>query len=227
MYSEKQRRWRKALIGSLAIHAWLFSTVGAFWHWDFQRSRQPIYVEVSMADLLAPVETGGGGTPTPAKAGASPPSRADAAFSPPDRFSSNEATMGPSTGYTGGTAGSGQGNGNGTGTGTGSGTGRGSGAGPGSGATQGPTRGPRLVEGGRPDYPEIARNKGWEGTVKLQILINTSGSVDEVRIAAGSGHEELDRAAQRAVRSWRFTPALQKGAPVAAWVTLPVVFDLQ
>ena len=97
--------------------------------------------------------------------------------------------------------------------------------GPGSGT--GTTRGPRIVDGGRPDYPENARAKGWEGTVRLQILVNTDGRVEDVRIVAGSGYSELDQTAQRAVRSWRFSPALKNGSPVAAWAAVPVVFDLR
>jgi len=63
--------------------------------------------------------------------------------------------------------------------------------------------------------------------VKLQILVNTDGRVEDVRIVAGSGYTELDQTAQRAVRSWRFSPALKNGSPVAAWATVPVVFDLR
>ena len=117
--------------------------------------------------------------------------------------------------------------GSGGGTGGGTGAGNGTGVGPGTGSGSGPTRGPRIVEGGRPEYPENARVKGWEGTVKLQILVNTEGRVEDVRVVSSSGYGELDAAAQRTVRSWRFSPALQKGAPVAAWATLPVVFDLR
>jgi periplasmic protein TonB len=106
------------------------------------------------------------------------------------------------------------------------GNGQGTGAGPGSGTGPGPSRGPRVVSGDRPEYPDNARSKGWEGTVKLQILVSTEGRVEDMRIASSSGYAELDQAALRAVRSWRFSPALQKGAPVAAWATLPVVFAI-
>ena len=115
------------------------------------------------------------------------------------------------------------GHGGGPGDSTGAGRGTGSGTGDGS----GPTRGPRVIDGIRPDYPESARAKGWEGTVKLQILVNKEGVVEDVRMVASSGHVELDQVAQRTVRMWRFSPALQKGVPVTAWATLPVVFNLR
>jgi protein TonB len=58
-------------------------------------------------------------------------------------------------------------------------------------------------------------------------LVNTDGRVEDVRIVASSGYAELDQTAQRAVRSWRFSPALKNGSPIAAWATVPVVFDLR
>ncbi|MHC1758096.1 MAG: energy transducer TonB [Negativicutes bacterium] len=63
--------------------------------------------------------------------------------------------------------------------------------------------------------------------MRLQILVNTAGRVEEVRIVASSGYAELDETARQAVQSWRFSPALQNGSPVAAWATLPIVFDLR
>jgi len=51
--------------------------------------------------------------------------------------------------------------------------------------------------------------------------------VEEVSVLESSGYPELDQAARHEVHSWKFSPALQKGAPVAAWATLPVVFGLQ
>jgi periplasmic protein TonB len=224
----EKKRWRTAVTGSLLIHVILFAAAGAFWSWESIRSRQPIYVEVTMADLLAPVDgaAGGGGTPAGASSSApnQPSPRSSDGFSAvaDPRLSSTPAAGGV-VGGTGGTVGTG-----GTGDGTGvQGSGQGTGAGTGSGTGSGPTRGPRIVDGGRPAYPENARNKGWEGTVKLQILVSTEGRVEDVRVVASSGYAELDQAALRAVRAWRFSPALQKGTPVAAWATLPITFDLQ
>lgn len=220
-------RGQAALLASVLIHAALFAVVGLIWRWDADRSLQPIYVEVTMAELLAPVHgapNGGspGGLPNPIKPRLQP--RAEAASTetkePPAANSpggaSNASVIGGSAG-TGGPGGPGGGVGPGNASGTGNGNGTGS----------GPTRGPRLVDGARPEYPEGARAKGREGTVKIQILVGIDGRVEDVRLAASSGYAELDQAAQSAVRSWRFSPALQKGLPVAAWATLPIVFDLR
>ena len=238
---EGNKRWRTAMVGSLLLHVGILVAIGLFWHGDSWQVRQPIYVEVSMEELLSPVDgpAGGGGQPerTPdvgkaqsqsqSKSGFSdqlPPKAAAATPAIPGVFDGTAGSGGAGTG--GGSGGSGVG-GSGGGSGGGKGTGTGTGVGPGTGSGTGATRGPRIVDGARPDYPETARVKGWEGTVRLQILVNTAGRVEDVRVVSGSGHIELDQAAQRAVRSWRFSPALKNGSPVAAWATVPVVFDLR
>ena len=211
------KRWRAAIAGSLLLHVGVFAGISLFWHCDVMQSHQPIYVEVSMAELFSPLDgsAGGGGqpehAPDPVKTQSQPPV---SGFS--DQVTPQAVVATPAVNGTGGSGG---------GTGGGHGSGKGTGVGPGT--ETGPTRGPRIVDGGRPDYPENARAKGWEGTVRLQILVNTDGRAEDVRIAASSGYSELDQTAQRAVRSWRFSPALKNGSPVAAWATVPVVFDLR
>jgi len=215
---EIDKRWTAAIAGSIAIHVGLLVVAGAFWSWDSIRSRQPVYVEVTLAELFAPPgEAGGGGNPT-----AEPPTR-QAPISPAataEGFSENPAQK-IAGGLPGGTGGTGGGSGGGHG------PGKGTGIGPGTGTGTGVTRGPRIVDGAKPEYPETARSKGWEGTVRLQILVSVGGRVEEVRLVGSSGYSELDHAALRGVRSWRFSPALQNGTPVAAWATLPIVFDLR
>ena len=224
-----KQRWRTAIVGSLLFHVVLLTAAGAFWSWESIRSRQPIYVEVTMAELLSPVdgETGGGGAPigAPNTPDNRPTSRSDSSIAnvAESRFPASSATPGSEGNILGG----GTTGGTGGGIGGGPGTGQGPGPGTGPGTGTGPTRGPRIVSGTKPEYPDNARNKGWEGTVRLQILVGTEGQVEDVRVIGSSGYAELDQAALRAVRSWRFSPALQKGMPVAAWATLPVVFDLR
>jgi protein TonB len=41
------------------------------------------------------------------------------------------------------------------------------------------------------------------------------------------GNPILVEAASKAIRTWRFRPALWNGKPVAAWVAIPVVFRLE
>lgn len=78
-----------------------------------------------------------------------------------------------------------------------------------------------------PLYPRLARKLGQEGVVQLEVLVSVTGLVDDLRIAASSGHEALDAAAIDAVRSWRFSAGQRNGQPVAMRVRVPVRFSLR
>lgn len=78
-----------------------------------------------------------------------------------------------------------------------------------------------------PPYPRLARKLGHEGVVQLEAMISVAGRVDDLRIAASSGHESLDAAALEAVRSWRFSAGQRNGQPVAMRVRVPVRFSLR
>lgn len=80
---------------------------------------------------------------------------------------------------------------------------------------------PTLVAGSNvpPDYPAIARRRGWQGTATLRIRCDAAGHVTDVHLLQSSGHDVLDRAAIEAVRAWRF-----RGGPGA--IVQPVTFLL-
>jgi len=65
-------------------------------------------------------------------------------------------------------------------------------------------------------------DNGWEGEVRLLLMLDATGTILHVEIAAGSGHTLLDRAAVRAVQSMRHLP----NAGVREMI-LPVTFQLQ
>ncbi len=76
------------------------------------------------------------------------------------------------------------------------------------------------------DYPALARRFGVSGRVLVRVLVEASGEAREVLIAGSSGHEVLDQAALKSVRSWRFLPARRGTDTFAAWVEFPVKFEL-
>lgn len=86
---------------------------------------------------------------------------------------------------------------------------------------------PRTAGNRPPDYPSLARKRGWQGRVVLAVEVDSEGAAKEVRVENGSGHDLLDEAALRAVRGWRFEPANRDGQPVAMQVLVPVSFVLQ
>ncbi|MCK9294446.1 MAG: energy transducer TonB [Desulfobulbaceae bacterium] len=78
-----------------------------------------------------------------------------------------------------------------------------------------------------PGYPALARRRGLEGVVQLDVLVNRRGGVNQVRLAATSGHELLDRAAVAAVENWLFTPGRRGEQTIDMWVRVPIRFALQ
>lgn len=85
---------------------------------------------------------------------------------------------------------------------------------------------PLLIEEFRPEYPDEAKQAGWEGKVWVEVLVNESGLVDSVRLLKSSGHKELDDSATEAAWKNKFSPAIQSGKPVKAWFTYTVMFSL-
>lgn len=102
------------------------------------------------------------------------------------------------------------------------------GQGPGGGAG-GPIRlaRPRGGYQTRPRYPESARREGIEGITFLKFEIRADGTVGKALVERSAGHRDLDLAAIEAVKLWRFDPARRGNQPIAAWVTLPVRFELR
>ncbi len=78
----------------------------------------------------------------------------------------------------------------------------------------------------RPQYPEIARRRGLEGTVLLEVLVLADGQVGKTILRQSSGYRSLDRAASIAVRRWQFEPAKSAGLSVASRVVVPIDFVL-
>ena len=74
----------------------------------------------------------------------------------------------------------------------------------------------------RPEWPELARQAGVEGTVVVQALVGTDGHVRDTRIVRSI--PMLNGAAVEAVKQWRFKPAATGGRPVATWVSVPIPF---
>jgi len=78
-----------------------------------------------------------------------------------------------------------------------------------------------------PEYPPQSRRLREQGLVKLRVHVTVQGRADEVTLYKSSGYKRLDTAAINAVWRWQFRPAQRAGAPVAAWVVVPIRFELQ
>jgi protein TonB len=78
-----------------------------------------------------------------------------------------------------------------------------------------------------PEYPRMARRRGYEGTVLMEVLVSREGRVEELRLLQSSGHGVLDREAIAAVKKWLFEPGRMGEEEVDMWVKVPVRFKLQ
>jgi TonB family protein len=78
----------------------------------------------------------------------------------------------------------------------------------------------------KPSYPQVAKRRGYEGTVLLKVLVSRAGKAEVVEVERSSGYGVLDEAALRAVRQWLFVPAKVGGEPTDSWVMVPVTFKL-
>jgi protein TonB len=86
---------------------------------------------------------------------------------------------------------------------------------------------PRYQLNSPPPYPRLARKRGQEGTVILQVRVNESGRVDDLKLEQSSNYNMLDRAALTAVRTWIFEPGRKGEKSLAMWVRVPVTFQLK
>lgn len=85
---------------------------------------------------------------------------------------------------------------------------------------------PHYSENPPPRYPTVARKRGYQGTVVLEVFVKANGRVGDLRIVESSTHTLLDRAAASAVKAWQFEPGRRGDRVVAMWVRVPVRFAL-
>jgi protein TonB len=83
---------------------------------------------------------------------------------------------------------------------------------------------PRPLKQTRPQYPQEAFVKKIEGTVLVEILIDSQGRVVRARVIQSV--PLLDAAALQTVYQWVFQPAVKHGRPVATIAHIPVTFRI-
>jgi TonB family protein len=132
----------------------------------------------------------------------------------------------------------------GSGSGGGAGTGRGSGIGPGAGSGLGPGTGggvgggayqpgngvtvPRVLHEEKPQYTSDAMRAKVQGTVLVQCVVRTDGSVGDVQVVRSLDPTfGLDQEAVKAARKWRFDPGRLRGEAVPVLITIELTFTLR
>ena len=85
---------------------------------------------------------------------------------------------------------------------------------------------PTLVHFQVPTYPDLAREAGIEGTVRIKVLVAEDGKVVNVSLISSDVTPMMERAALAAAKKCRFNPAKQRTRPVRAHVVIPFNFRL-
>lgn len=88
--------------------------------------------------------------------------------------------------------------------------------------TQARYRGTPIPE----EYPLMARRRGWQGTVMVEVWLDANGEQIKREILQSSGYALLDQAALRSVARNQFTPYTINGVGHPARLHLPVIYTL-
>jgi periplasmic protein TonB len=81
-----------------------------------------------------------------------------------------------------------------------------------------------VVNKVEPVYPPVARQMKMEGSVEIDAFIGEDGSVERVQPVVGN--PVLSKAAEQAVRQWKFTPFKDEGKAFKAVVNLQFAFKI-
>jgi TonB family protein len=82
-----------------------------------------------------------------------------------------------------------------------------------------------LIHRVNPDYPASWKREGLQGMVHLRIIIAKDGSVRDIQVV--DGDSRLAKSAEKAVKQWKYKPALKNGEPVEMQATVAVAFALK
>jgi TonB family protein len=87
---------------------------------------------------------------------------------------------------------------------------------------------PACISCPYPSYTKKARAAKFEGTVILHVIITADGLAEDVKLMRGTGKDlGLEENAIKAVKNWRFKPALgADGKPTTISMPIEVTFRL-
>ena len=85
----------------------------------------------------------------------------------------------------------------------------------------------RVIGRIAPAYPDAARRRSQEGTLRAMLKIDDLGRVQSVEVVEAQPPGVFEEAALEALRQARFRPAMKDGRPVRFQATLRVDFKLE
>jgi TonB family protein len=84
---------------------------------------------------------------------------------------------------------------------------------------------PHAIYQPDPEYSDQARRSKYQGQMLLGLTVTSEGTASDVCVLQGLGMA-LDERAMEAVKTWRFMPSLENGAPVPVRIAVEVTFHL-
>ncbi|MEO4131560.1 energy transducer TonB [Acinetobacter pittii] len=79
----------------------------------------------------------------------------------------------------------------------------------------------------KPEYPREALMNEEQGTVRIRVLVDTSGKVIDAKVKKSSGSKILDKAATKAYSLCTFKPAMKDGVPQQDWYEIEYPFVIE
>jgi protein TonB len=80
----------------------------------------------------------------------------------------------------------------------------------------------------RPHYTSDARRAGVNGAVKMEAVVQTDGTVAEVRVVRSLDKKfGLDEEAVKTLKQWRFEPGKKGGVAVPVLIEVEMTFTVR
>lgn len=76
-------------------------------------------------------------------------------------------------------------------------------------------------------YPSFSKRSGEQGEVVVRLIIDETGSVEDIALLKSSAFPRLDRAASEIGRRYRFKPFLANGSPTRISTNLLIKFNIK
>ncbi|RYG58421.1 TonB family protein, partial [bacterium] len=91
---------------------------------------------------------------------------------------------------------------------------------------KGPTQSASVVRQVRPSLPDELKKADYKSSVRASVEVAADGSSNPT-LRSSSGNSKVDDLVLRALRRWRWKPALRDGEPVASTVNIRFDFEVK
>lgn len=82
---------------------------------------------------------------------------------------------------------------------------------------------PHATYAPNPRYPKKESNAHNQGSVIVDLVVDPDGSPRDINVSRPLSHD-FDEAAINAVKTWKFSPAIKDGKPIATQIKVEVSF---